>query len=120
MAGIHHVQEQKSVEHLGKPDAGGGPSLKQSKPKPSKKRKVRPFPALKPLPSRQLAGSLPRPRCSPMLSDAPRCSSMLIDAHRCSPMLTDAPRPAPAAQGKADSSDEDDSDADDDEYMDDE
>ena len=49
-----------------------------------------------------------------------RCSSMLIDAHRCSPMLTDAPRPAPAAQGKADSSDEDDSDADDDEYMDDE
>ena len=48
---------------------------------------------------------------------------MLLDAHRCSPMLpelTDAPRPAPAAQGKADSSDEDDSDADDDEYMDDE
>ena len=48
---------------------------------------------------------------------------MLPDAHRCSPMLTDAhraPRPAPAAQGKADSSDEDDSDADDDEYMDDE
>ena len=40
---------------------GRGSAAKQSKPKPGKKRKVRPFPALKPVPSRQLAGSLPRP-----------------------------------------------------------
>ena len=67
---------------------GRGSAAKQSKPKPGKKRKVRPFPRS----NRSRPGSL--------------------QAHSLDP--------APAAQGKADSSDEDDSDADDDEYMDDE